>query len=86
MFLGLWICPGIAVTADTLAEHRLVLLCLLVLFSAVPGAVSIAALPVCFSPARHLRNSPSPAVDSDQLGFSGPSGKHNHDIRDSSIE
>lgn len=32
---------------------------MLVLFSAVQGAVSIEALPVCFSPARHLRNSPS---------------------------
>src|SRR5258707_8604465 len=56
LLLGLWICLGIAVTADTLGEYRFVLLCMLVLFRAVQGAISLEALPVSFSPTRHLRN------------------------------
>jgi hypothetical protein len=59
---------------------------MLVLFRAVQGAISLEALPVSFSPTRHLRNEPGFAVDSDKLGFSDLSGNRNHDIHDSSIE
>ncbi len=86
LLLGLWICHGIAVTTDTLGEYRFILLCMLVLSSAVQGAISLEALPVSFSSARHLRNSQGLAVHSDQLGFSDLSGNRNHVILDSSIE
>src|SRR5260370_18919946 len=67
LFLGLWICHGISVTADTLGEYRFILLCMLVLSSAVLGAISLEALTVSFSSARHLRNSPGLVVVSVHL-------------------
>jgi hypothetical protein len=82
----LWICHGIAVTADTLGEYRFILLCMLVLSSAVQGAISLEALSVSFSSTRYLGSSPSVAVNSDQLGLSDLSGNRNNDIDDSSIE
>jgi hypothetical protein len=57
-----------------------------VLFAAVQGAVSLQALPVSFSSARHLGRSPGVAVNSDQREVRDPSGNRNHGMDDSSIE
>jgi hypothetical protein len=82
----LWLCHGIAVTADSWGEFRFVLLSMLVLFGAVHGAISLEALSVSFSSARYLGCSPSFAVNSDHLGLGDLSGNRNNDIDDSSIE
>jgi hypothetical protein len=57
-----------------------------VLFGAVRGALSLAALPVYFSSARCLGSSPSFAVSSGHLGLGGRSGNRNNGIDDSSTE
>jgi hypothetical protein len=85
LFLGLWLCHRIAVTADDLGEYRLVLFCMLVLSGAVQGAVSLEALSVSFSSTRYLGNSPGFEVNSDQLGLRDSSGNRNL-IDDSSTE
>jgi hypothetical protein len=82
----LWLCPGIAVTADALAEYRFILLSMFVLFGAVQGAVSLEALPVSFSSTRDLGSSPGFAVNSDQRGLRDLSSNRNNDMDDSSIE
>jgi hypothetical protein len=78
-----WLCHGIAVTADALGEYRFVLLCMFVLFGAVQGAVSLQALSVSFSSTRHLGSSSGFAVNSNQPGVSDFPGNCNH-IDDSS--
>ena len=86
LLLDLRICHGIALATDALGEYRFVLLCMLLLFSAVQGALSLEALPVSFPSARHLWNSTGRAVDSHQPGLSDPSCNRNHDVLDPSIE
>jgi hypothetical protein len=81
-----WLCRGIAVTADALGEYRFVLHCMFVLSGAVQGAVSLEALSVSFSCTRYLGSSPGFPVNSDQPGLGDPSGNRNNDINDSSIE
>ena len=81
-----WLCRGIAVTADALGEYRFVLLCMFVLSGAVQGAISLEALSVSFSSTRDLGSPPSLAANSDQPGLRDLSGNRNHDIDDSYLE
>jgi hypothetical protein len=81
-----WLCRGIAVTADALGEYRFVLLCMFVLSGAVQGAISLEALSVSFSSTRYLGSSSGFAVNSDQPGLGDLSCNRNNDINDSTIE
>lgn len=85
LLLGLWICRGIAVAADTLGEYCFVLPGVLALFRAVQGAISVEVLPASFSPACHLGNWSGVALDPDQSGPCNSSGNRNHDIPDTSV-
>ena len=86
LLMVVWLCRGIAVTADALGEYRFLLLCMFVLPGAVQGAISLEALSVSFSCPSYLGSSPGFAVNSDQAGLSDLSGNRNYDISDSCIE
>jgi hypothetical protein len=86
LLMVVWLCRGIAVTADALGEYRFVLLCMFVLSGAVQGAISLEALSVSFSCTRNLGSSPGFAVNSDQRGLSDLCGNRNNDVNDSRIE
>ena len=86
LLLGLWLCHGIAVTADALGQYRCVLPSMFVLLGAVQGAISLEALSVSFSSTRDLGSSPGFAVKSDQLGLRDLFGNRNNGIDNSSIE
>jgi hypothetical protein len=81
-----WLCRGIAVTADALGEYRFVLPCMFVLSGAVQRAISLEVLSVSFSCTRNLGSSPGFAVNSDRPGLSDLSGNRNNDFNDSSVE